>query len=191
MRIFVEPNRKDSDPFEVRAKGAHLRKLCREFGATPIGEDAESFTVKLKTLDKADLQNFLEMTGARGVELGPEDAALLAHNDPIGAAAIEKEMSAANFDGRACIDELGAKIDYLGEAVWRIPADSPDAAAFDALLAEVEAPVAEPTPQVNDWDATLASMDKQLADMEARGERPEMLAPGMTSSVSPHGIIRR
>lgn len=191
MRIFVEPNRPDTDVFEARRKGAKLRKLCREFGARPIGEDTESFRVQLKTLDKADLQNFLEMTGARGVELGPEDAALLAHNDPIGTRAIEKEMAAANFDGRACVDELGEKIDFMAEAIWRVPADSEEGKTYDALIEQVQAPVAEPTPQANEWDAALADMDKTLASLEAKGEKPEMLTPGMASSVDPFGIIRR
>lgn len=185
MRIFVSPNRKDSDPFEVRAKGAHLRRLCREFGAQPIGEDSESFTVRLKSLEKADLANFLEMTGARGVELGPEDAGLLAHGDPIGTAAIEKEMTAENFNGMACIDELGERIDFLSEALWRIPADSEDTKTFDALLENIEAPVPQSAPQADPWDAALAQTPEE-SEMERKLLEQNLAA----CNADPRGIIR-
>lgn len=186
MRIFVSPNRQDSDIFEVREKGARLRKLCREFGARPTAEDSESFTVEFKpNTSKENLAQFLELAGARGVAITVEDARMLSHEDPLGEKAIAAEISAKDFDGLSTVDELGAKLDYVSEAIWRVPAEYPEAQTFDALLEQVEAPVAEPTPQADPWDAALAQTPEE-AELERRLLDQNLAA----CNADPRGIIR-
>jgi hypothetical protein len=185
VRVFIKPNTPDTDPFEARRKRAHLKQLIQEFGAVAIDDDTESFTVRLASLDKASLAHFLEAAEARGVALGPEDASLLANGDPLGTRAVEAEMASPDYDGMALVDELSARIDHLGAALWRVPADSEEGKVFDSLLAEIEAPAPTLPAQVDDWSAALALTPEQ-AELERRLLEENLAA----CNADPSGIIR-
>jgi hypothetical protein len=108
VKIFVK---QIPDEFERKQRAKEILQICREFGAEPVAEGPDNFSVKFDGgVNRAGVQQFLEAVGCRGVSIEQADAPALGQ-DAVHASVLDGAISRGEIAEKLLPEDLWDSID--------------------------------------------------------------------------------